>query len=103
MLITQVQLFRQLLYSKNVLTNNEKFKLNTILENVQYSCGSVMQDIKHDNDSILTKVYVQESLTCESSMEIPYYGPFKSLIVFMVDRKMTYLTLWTSTLFVSIV
>ena len=64
----------QLLYTKNVLTSKEKSELNNILENVQYSCGSVMQDIEHEDDSILTKVYVRENLTCESSMEIPYYG-----------------------------
>ena len=64
----------ELFYSKNVLKNEEKSELSNILEGVQYSSGAVMQDIEHEDVSVLTKVYVRENLTCESSIEIPYNG-----------------------------
>ena len=64
----------ELFYSKNVLKNEEKSELSNILESVQYSCGAVMQDIEHEDVSVLTKVYVRENLTCESPIEIPYYS-----------------------------
>ena len=33
-----------------------------------------MQDIEHEDVSVLTKVYVRENSTCESPIEIPYYS-----------------------------
>ena len=71
----------RLLYAKNVVTRWEKTKLEKILEEVQYSCGSSLQDID-DESSILCRVFTRTNLLCSSPMEIPYYGTYHEPLCF---------------------
>ena len=65
----------RLIYSNNRLSPQERSELSLILESVQYSCGSALQDIiEHNDGSVLQKVFTRTNLTCLSSIEIPYYS-----------------------------
>lgn len=64
----------RLIYSKNALNFREKAELGGILEQIQYSCGSGLQEIEHDDHSVLRKLFTRMNLTCSSPMEIPYYS-----------------------------
>lgn len=45
----------RLVYSKNALNDEERSELQSILESVQYSCGSKMQEIEHEQNSVLER------------------------------------------------
>ena len=64
----------RLIYSKATLTPQEKVELGGILEEIQYSCGSGLQEIEHDDRSVLQKVFTRTNLTCSSPIELPYYS-----------------------------
>ena len=64
----------RLVYSKNALSTEEKSELESILETIQYSCGCKMQDIDHEENCVLEKVFTRANLSCNSNIEIPYYG-----------------------------
>ena len=64
----------RLIHSKHVLKPREKAELRQILQEIQYSCGSGLQNIEHDEHSVLQKVFTRLNLTCSSPIEIPYYG-----------------------------
>ena len=64
----------RLIYSKNALSVEEKSELQSILDTVQYSCGCKMQDIDHEENCVLEKVFTRANLSCSSNIEIPYYG-----------------------------
>ena len=70
----------QLIYAKKVINRWEKVRLEKILEEVQYSCGSSLQDIEHDDSSILCRF--KTNLLCSSPMEIPYYGTYHEPLCF---------------------
>ena len=72
----------RLIYAKNVISRWEKARLEKILQEVQYSCGSSLQDIGHDNSSILSRVFTRVNLLCSSPMEIPYYGTYHEPLCF---------------------
>ena len=80
----------RLVYSKNALSIEEKSELQSILDTVQYSCGYKMQDIDHEENCVLEKVFTRASLSCSSNIEIPYYGTVVKLCVFTVDLRMMY-------------
>ena len=66
--------WRLVIYCNCRLSPKEKSELSEILESVQYSCGCALQDIEHDDESILQKVFTRANLTCLSPIEIPYYS-----------------------------
>ena len=61
--------------------NIKKNEAMQLFELVSYSCGSSLQGIRHfedddEEDSVIQKLHTSTKLTCNSSMEIPYYGIF---------------------------
>lgn len=48
-------------------------KTEQLIEDLDYTCGSIFADIEADEDSVLNSVYVKANLTCNSPIEIPYY------------------------------
>ena len=44
------------------------------MEDLEYTCGSVSEDIEAEDDSVLRLVFTKAHLTCNSPTEIPYYG-----------------------------
>ena len=60
--------------AKNALTDDKKNDLKSMLDTVQYSCDCMRQDIDHEEDSVLDKVFTRANLNCNSNIEIPYYG-----------------------------
>ena len=63
----------RLIYSKKALNAAEKKEVEKILEDIQYSCGSGLQNIEHDDSSVLHKIFTRLNLSCLSPIEIPYY------------------------------
>ena len=63
----------RLLHSQKKLKANEVVRLESVFEDVRYSCGADVHDIDvNGNDSpILEKGFVKVNLTC---IEIPYYS-----------------------------
>ena len=64
----------RLIYCKNVLNSRERLALKTILQDIQYSCGSGLPEIEHDDHSVLHKVFTRMNLSCALPIEIPYYN-----------------------------
>ena len=66
----------RLLHSQKKLKANEVVRLESVFEDVRYSCGADVHDIDvNENDSpILEKVFVKLNFTCKSMIEIPYYS-----------------------------
>ena len=53
---------------------SEKLALHSFLENVSYSCGSSLQDLLDEDEEIISSIYIQADITCNSIMELPYYS-----------------------------
>ena len=62
-----------MVYSRRKLIEVERQELSNVLENVEYACGASLQDIEHDEASVLTKVFVNMGLNCHSEMERSFY------------------------------
>ena len=62
------------MYAKRALKRHQKEELEKLLEDLEYTCGSVFEDIETDDDSVLRLVFAKANLTCNSPTEIPYYG-----------------------------
>lgn len=41
---------------------------------MEYTCGSVFEDIEAEDDSVLKLVFAEANPTCSSPIEIPYFG-----------------------------
>ena len=65
----------RVIYAARKLKYDEIEGLNSIIDLVQYSCGSIMKDIEHNfrDQELIGKVYVRANLTCADKVEIPYY------------------------------
>lgn len=61
------------LYCKYSLKRDQREKLEQLVEDLDYTCGSIFANIEADEDSVLNSVYVKANLTCNSPIEIPYY------------------------------
>ncbi len=62
------------MYTKSALKRNQKSDLEKILLEVLYVCGDLFADVKCDDDSILNIIHTRANLSCNSSIEIPYYS-----------------------------
>jgi hypothetical protein len=79
----------RVIYSKSKLTLQESEELTRFLDEIQYTCGDTFYDIASDdtNDSmknLFSTVKINNTLTCNSPIEIPYYssGLFKEALCF---------------------
>ena len=63
----------RVLYSKYSLKKDQREELEQLIEDLDYTCGSIFADIEAEEDSVLNSVYVKANLTCNSTIEIPYY------------------------------
>ena len=70
------------MYSKCALKSDQKDKLENLLEDLEYTCGSVFADIEAEDDSVLRLVFAKANLTCNSPTEIPYYKAGKDPICY---------------------
>ena len=62
-------------YAKRKLKENVRRKFIRILEDLQYTCGSSLDDIEdEDPDSPVNVVKVRGNLVCDSLIEVPYFG-----------------------------
>ena len=61
----------RLLHSSHKLNGEDLLKLEELLEDVRYSCGSSFNDM---DSEIGVNVYVRADLNCASTIEIPYYS-----------------------------
>lgn len=64
----------RVIYSKTVLSAEQKDELELVIESLSYTCGSRMQEIEGSVTGLTDKVYVKANLTCLSPIEIPYYS-----------------------------
>ena len=66
-----------LVYTEAKLKDTELRALKRALNSYNYVGGSMFQEIVADqgnfDDSILTKVFTRENLSCNSMIELPYY------------------------------
>ena len=56
-----------------VLKKYQRDELEQLIEDLDYTCGSVFADIEADKDSVLDSIYVKANLTCNSPIGIPHY------------------------------
>ena len=64
----------RVLHSAKKLKLKELEELDRALEDVDYTCGTVLQDYVKDPECILSRVFVRQDLKCAMPMEIPYYS-----------------------------
>ena len=87
----------RVLHSKHKLSTDDKDVLKRTLEDILYSCGSTLKNVKplsYPSDSPQTKsiferVLVRENLNCEMPMEVTYYSAecFEDLCVHCACNK----------------
>lgn len=65
-----------MIFTATKLKYDKKERLKKIMDSVQYSCGSVLQDIdcSPQYQEVIGKVYVRASLTCADKVEVPAYS-----------------------------
>ena len=49
----------RVLYAKRALKRHQKEELEKLLEDLEYTCGSVFEDIETDDDSVLRLVFAK--------------------------------------------
>ncbi|PKY53552.1 hypothetical protein RhiirA4_547713 [Rhizophagus irregularis] len=59
------------IFSKNMLSDNEKTSLEILLDNVIYICGSPITPEAHN---LYEKVYIRQKIHCNSPIEAVYYS-----------------------------
>ena len=68
----------RLLYSRAKLKDGELRPLKRVLNDFQFVCGSVFQEIMVDKNkpdaTVLSKVFAHENISCKGLIELPYYS-----------------------------
>ena len=66
----------RLLYSRTKLKDGELRSFKHVLNDFQFVCGSVFQEIMLDKNNpdepVLSKVFAHENISCKSPIELPY-------------------------------
>ena len=69
---------RRLLYSARKVRLSTKMSLLKLLNNYEYSCGSVLQTLSFPTtpliNEVVSQVFVKASHKCTSPIEVPYYS-----------------------------
>ena len=74
--------------STKTLSRADKLQLERELEQLSYNCGACFQDIFDIEDTVFSLVIVNDKLTCESPIEVPYYVQFADpLFFFFVEVR----------------
>ena len=63
----------RVLYSKHSLKKDQREELEFLIEDLDYTCGSIFADIEPEEDSVLNSIFVKANLSCSSPIEVPYY------------------------------
>ena len=65
----------RVLHSKYMLKGNSIDMVSDYLSHISFSCGSILQNDEMDvENDFLRNVYVRADLTCQSTIELPYYS-----------------------------
>ena len=65
----------RVLYAERKLQNAVRERVTSELEQLSYSCGSLIRDVNIDEtNDFLSFVNVRANITCKSTIEVPYYG-----------------------------
>ena len=68
----------RLLYSRTKLKDGELRSFKCMLNDFQFVCGSVFQEIMLDKNNpdepVLSKVFARENISCKSPIELLYYS-----------------------------
>ena len=65
----------RLLHAKRKLQANKLNELKRVLNDLLYSCGSSLTELDEEiADDIVNTVFVQENLSCNQTIELPYYS-----------------------------
>ena len=68
----------RLLYSRTKLKDGELRSFKHVLNDFQFVCGSVFQEIMLDKNNpdepVLSKVFAHENISCKSPIELLYYS-----------------------------
>ena len=69
----------RVIYAQRKLSFQEGQRLQIILEDFYYSCGSSLQDITHGGDDnadtqLISIVFVRANLMCSDHVEVPFYS-----------------------------
>ena len=66
-----------MLYSKTKLKDGELRSFKHVLNDFKFACGSVFQEIMVDknepDETVLSKVFAHENISCKSPTELLYY------------------------------
>ena len=63
----------RVLYFKHSLKKEQREELECLIEDLDYTCGSIFADIEPEEDSVLNSILVKANLSCNSPIEVPYY------------------------------
>ena len=67
-----------MLHSRTKLKDGELKSFKRVLNDFQFVCGSVFQEIMVDknnpDETLLSKVFARENISCKSSIELPHYS-----------------------------
>lgn len=69
-------------YAAKTLSRAHKLQLERELEQLFYTWGVCFQDMLDIDDTVFSLVFVNDKLTCESPIQIPYYVAFADPLVF---------------------
>ena len=64
-------------YALHKLRYAEVLKLQALIGDVLYTCGSTLQELDiegAESSELLSKVFVRANLTCQNPVEVPYYS-----------------------------
>ena len=68
----------RLMHAVKKLTISEKNALKRVLNDFQYVCGTILQDIQSDERNsdlkVIEKVFCRENIACANLIEFPYYS-----------------------------
>ena len=66
------------IYKKTVLKRSDRPTVVTEIELLRYTWGSSFNTIEWDESSVMLELFLNQKLTCESPIEIPYYSSFEN-------------------------
>ena len=67
----------RVIYALHKLRYAEVLKLQVLIGDVLYTCGSTLQELDiegAESSELLSKVFVRANLTCQNPVEVPYYS-----------------------------
>ena len=82
-----------MLYSRTKLKDGELGSFKRVLNDFQFVCGSVLQEIMVDknnpDETVLSKVFALENISCKSPIELLYYSCKAFKYAFDVEKLLS--------------